>query len=110
MKDNPYIDAESPFDGYTDSINELRNQRKFIEFDRLCNAVLTTPDGKLLVEELQKRYLMPGFVNPASSQATNIALYYEGFKAAFRLIIDCSNAHDERIKHHELKNLENNKG
>ncbi len=95
---NPYLQQENYFDGYQKKIDELKQRPDVVELDMLCYHVFSTEDGKKLLGEFVERYLLPGFVNPGAAHPGQAALYYEGFKEAFRLIRGSIKAHQQRIE------------
>lgn len=95
---NPYLQEENYFEGYQKKIDELKHRPDVVELDKLCYLVFSTEEGKKLLEEFVDRYLLPGFVNPAAAQPGYAAVYYEGFKEAFRLIRGSVKAHKQRIE------------
>lgn len=95
---NPYLQPEDYFDGYKKKIDELKSRPDVVELDKLCYMVFSTDDGKKLMEQFVERYLLPGFVNPGAAHPGHAALYYEGFKEAFRLIRGSVKAHEHRIE------------
>lgn len=97
-KDNPYLQQEDYFAGYQKKIDELKTRPDVVELDKLCYMVFKTEDGKNLLNEFVERYLLPGFANPNAANPGEAALYYEGFKEAFRLIRGSVKAHEQRIE------------
>lgn len=95
---NPYLQPEDYFDGYQKKIDELKTRPDVVELDKLCFMVFSTDDGKKLLEQFVERYLLPGFVNPGAGNPGEAALYYEGFKEAFRLIRGSVKNHEQRIE------------
>lgn len=95
---NPYLQPEDYFEGYQKKIDELKTRPDVVELDKLCYMVFQTDDGKKLIEQFVERYLLPGFVNPGAASPGHAALYYEGFKEAFRLIRGSVKAHEQRIE------------
>ena len=95
---NPYIDPENYFAGYQDSIDKMKERPEFVEFDKLCHLVFGTPDGKHLMEEIERRYLLPALCSPQSPNYSTMVIYTEGFKDAFRSIKSVIMSHDQRIK------------
>lgn len=97
-ENNPYLQQEDYFEGYQKKIDELKTRPDVVELDKLCYMVFQTDDGKKLMEQFVERYLLPGFVNPGAASPGHAALYYEGFKEAFRLIRGSVKAHEQRIE------------
>lgn len=95
---NPYIEPENYFEGYQDSIEKLKQSPEYVEFDRLCHLVFSTPDGKHLIEEIEKRYLVASLCSPTTRDFKTMLVYTEGFRNAFRFIINCILSHEQRIK------------
>jgi hypothetical protein len=100
---NPYLQQEDYFAGYQKKIDELKHRPDVVELDKLCFMVFSTEDGKKLLNEFVERYLLPGFVNPGAASPGHAALYYEGFKEAFRLIRGSIKAHQQRIEAEKSK-------
>ena len=95
---NPMIEPENYYEGYRESIEKLKQSPEFVEFDKLCHLVFNTPDGKHLMEELKRRYLIPALAAPNTGNYKTMVIYTEGFKDAFRTIMHCCESHDQRIK------------
>lgn len=95
---NPYIAQENYHEGYQDSLDKLKESGEGVQFDKLCHLVFETPNGKHLMEEIEKRYLLPALSSPANPNYKELVIYTEGFKEAFRMIKQCILAHDQRIK------------
>jgi len=98
QEQNPYLKQEDYFEGYQKKIDELKSRPDVVQLDMLCYLVFQTEDGKKLLNEFVDRYLIPGFVSPGHQNAGHAALYYEGFKEAFRLIRGSIKAHEQRIE------------
>lgn len=106
-KENPFLEPENYFEGYQESINKLKNNPDVVELEKLCYFVFSTADGRKFLEEITERYLIPGFIHPNSPNPRDSALYYEGFKEAFRMIRNCLKSHEQRIKAESVKQAEN---
>lgn len=106
---NPYLEPENFFEGYQDSINDLKNNPDSVELEKLAFFVFSTDDGRKFLEEVTERFIFPGFINPHNANAGESALYYEGFKEAFRMIRNCIKSHEQRIKAESLKTAESAK-
>jgi len=102
-KPNPFLEPENYFEGYKDSIDKLKQNPEVVEIDKLCYLVFRTEDGQKLLNEFTERFIIPGFVNPIVPHASNAALFYEGFKEAFRMIKKCITSHEQRIKAESIK-------
>jgi hypothetical protein len=100
---NPFLQQEDYFEGYQKKIDELKHKPDVVELDKLCFMVFQSEDGKKLLNEFVERYLLPGFVNPGAANPGMAAIYYEGFKEAFRLIRGSINAHKQRIEAEKSK-------
>lgn len=95
---NPFIEPENYYDGYKESIEKLKDRPEFVEFDKLCHLVFHTPDGKHLMEEIERRYLIPALASPVTPNYQTMVIYTEGYKDAFRTLRSCIMSHDQRIK------------
>jgi len=96
-EENPFLKQEDYFSGYQEKIDDLKSRPAAVELDMLCYLVFKSDDGKKLLNEFVERFMMPGFIDPYNPNAKEAALYYEGFKQAFRLIIGSVKAHQQRI-------------
>jgi hypothetical protein len=98
MDKNKYIEPENYFEGYNDSIKDLKNNPKVIEFDKLCYELFEHQEaGRRFVEMVTERYLIPTIVQKGPTYQIDI-LWQEGFKDAFRMIISSVKSHAQRIK------------
>ena len=97
QKRNEFIEPEDYYAGYQESIDKLKNRPELVAFDKLCHLVFHTPDGKALIEELKRCYLIPALCSPAHENFDKLTIYFEGFKEAFRQIIHCVESHDKII-------------
>lgn len=95
----------NPFEEYNEQIKALKNKPEILEFDKLCYLVFNTQDGKSLLEQFEKRFLIPALARLGSDNFSNDAVYYEGFKEGFRHIINCYEAHKQRIKNNNEENV-----
>jgi hypothetical protein len=97
-ENNPYIEPENYYQGYQDSINKLKDRPDVVEFDKLCHLVFYSPDGKMLMDAIQKRFIEPSLASPASPQYPTLVIFMEGFKEALRTLKHCALSHEQRIK------------
>jgi hypothetical protein len=95
---NEMLEPENYYEGYQQSVDNLKNNPDLVEFDKLCHLVFMNPNGKQLLEEIEKRYLIPCLASPASPNYETLVIFTEGFKDAFRTILHCVKAHEQRIK------------
>lgn len=98
VKKNPFIEPENYYDGYQESIDKLKDNPEYTEFDKLCHLVFMTPDGKHLMEELEKRYLIPALATPNNPNFETLLVWTDGYKEAFRMLKHCVKSHEQRIK------------
>jgi hypothetical protein len=87
LENNPYINGANYFEGYEKSIEEIKDNPKLQEMDKLIYEVFKiNPAGAKLLELFLKQFVMPSlYPISAEDYSTRIA-YYEGFKDAFRRI------------------------
>src|SRR5215469_14524277 len=96
-KGNPLIEPENYYEGYKKSIEELKNNPKLLEFDKLCYQIFENTDaGKKFIELIKERYLIPAIVGRSQNYQVDV-LWQEGFKDFPRMIINCVNSHKQRI-------------
>jgi len=97
---------EDYWDGYTSSINKLKNNPDIVEFDRLCFEVFSkTEAGAKILSELTERYIIPS--TPAkdmTSYSTN-CVYYEGFRDCIRLLIQSTKGYSRRKEAEDAKKI-----
>lgn len=91
------FESENYFDGYNESIKELKDKPEVQEIDKLFYQVFETPTGKLLAKEIEERFLMPALANRNSANYGQDVIFCEGFKEAFRFIKTCIASHRQRI-------------
>jgi len=96
--ENPYIQPENYYAGYQESIDRMKEKPDVVEFDKLCHMVFNAPDGKALMNEIDKRFIMPALASPANPNYDTLVVFMEGFKEAFRTIKNCITAHEQRIR------------
>lgn len=97
-KSNNILEQENYFDGYKEKAKELlQGKKEEIDIDELFFKVFQSEHGQKLIEIFKNRFLLPGFVHPATDNADRLSLYYEGFKEAFRMIINSVDSYKLRI-------------
>ena len=100
---NPFLKGENYYEGYQDSIDKLKSKPESVEMEKLCYFVFSTEDGKRFLNEVTERFLIPGFIHPNGVNIQYGAVYYEGFKEAFRMIRNCIKSHEQRIEAESTK-------
>lgn len=98
-KENPLLQQEDYFRGYQDNIDEQKQNRPaVVEFERLCYELFEiNPQGKKFLELATERYLIQAMAARAQPTYQLDVLWAEGFKDAWRLLLNCVNAHKQRI-------------
>lgn len=98
IENNEYLKQEDYLAPYNESIKKLKEQNPGeFDFDKLTYAVLSTPDGRRWLDELIERFLIPAYIHPNSPDLGDKAIYFEGYKQAFRFIRDSYKSHESRI-------------
>lgn len=65
---------------------------------KLCfDVFMKNESGQQLYIMLLERFIVPGLYAPEHPHATNLSLYFEGFKEAFRGLINMAKLHQRRI-------------
>lgn len=97
-KRNGLIEPENYYEGYNASARKLASlQAEPLAFDELCFRVLgTTEDGKGLLQMMKERYIYPSVPCPLGPNFESSAVYYEGFREAFRQIIAHVEGYEKR--------------
>jgi hypothetical protein len=98
LKDNPYLKQEDYAKQYKESMENLKNHPEFLEFDRLCYETFNTVHGKKFLELVTKRFLMKSMANINNKNYTEVLIWSEGFKDAYRMINDYLASHEQRIQ------------
>jgi hypothetical protein len=93
---NPFLEVNDPFAKQRQIIQ--KHQEEVIEFQRLCFEIFHMSDmGKKLYDMMLKKYIIPSRFVPTDPQASNQALYWEGFKEGMRGLWDQGLMHQKRI-------------
>jgi hypothetical protein len=95
-QDNPYLKVENPYEEYEKSqANNLKNKHSqdMLKVQRLCYQVFNTDDGKELYKELESKFLLQSLYNPIQPEASNLAMYWEGFRDCIRSIKQMCDMH-----------------
>lgn len=100
---NPYLEPENFYAGYNKSMEENKNKPEALQWEKLCFLLFTTEDGKTFMDLVLDRFLIPGFIHPNAPGMRDAAVYYEGFKEAFRMIRNAVNSHKQRIEAESVK-------
>lgn len=84
-------------EGYKDSLDKMKSGQEQIELDQLCwNVFGSTEDGRKLLQIMKDRFIS----NPTPSQINDnydkACIYYEGYRAAFRYLINLTNSYQVR--------------
>jgi hypothetical protein len=96
LHNNPYLQQVDPFQDQKAKQDKVNKET--IEFQRLCFEVFhANNDGKALWEHIKERYLLRALFAPTHLKASELALYYEGFKEALRGLWAQGDIHLRRI-------------
>ena len=99
---NPFLQPENFFDGYKKHEDPSR-QNQNVDFEKLCYQLFENELGKKYWEFVTERFLLQGFVDPASPAAPHMGVYYEGFKEGFRMSLRAIKSHKNRIAAESIK-------
>lgn len=98
-QNNPFLQTENYFDGYKKSIDEMRNDPRVIEFDKLCYELFEmNSQGKRFLEIVMERYVIPALAKPGTSTYQLDVMWAEGFKDFPRMLRMAVQSHDQRIR------------
>lgn len=104
INNNPLIQPEDFLAGYRQKVEALKNNPALFEFDRLCYELFKMNEqGKRFMEIVYERYLIPSLANRDSANYAYMTIWADGFKDAFRMIVQAINSHDQRIKHEDKR-------
>ena len=95
---NPLIDPPNYWASYQQSIDKLNeNNPEILELSKLCFETFETAPGKKLMEKIEREFLIPVLARVGSPDYANLAIYFNGFKAALLMLRDAHNQHQRRI-------------
>ena len=97
-KENEFLKQENYFEGYQKNIDALKHNSEAVEADKLHYLALRGDDGQKLLDYWKEKILIQTYVNPHDPNIRNSAVYFEGFKQAYRTIFDHLKAHQQRIE------------
>lgn len=98
MKKNQYIEPENYFDGYKDSIKKNSENPEAVVFDKLCYmAFVESGHGVEFLKYAKENFIEPELVPIHTQNYESVNTYYQGFKQAFRMIIQNIKQHQQRI-------------
>lgn len=96
---NPLIEPENYFAGYQDSINNLKNNPELIAFDKLCYETFEHSEvGKKFLEFARERFIINSQVTRGNPTYQLDVIWQEGFRDAYRMIMQHVQSHKQRIK------------
>lgn len=82
LSDNPFLKIENPYDDPKIKERQAAASAKASEFQRLCYSTFHEyPDGKKLWEMWRDMYLMENQLDPTQTNSSNLAVWWDGFKA-----------------------------
>ena len=106
MEKNKYIEPENYWAGYQESIKEFRNNPELVAFDKLCYELFEMNElGRKFIEIVKERYLIPSLASLQSVNYQHCVIWADGFKEAYRTIINASRSHGQRILAETNKNV-----
>ncbi len=91
------------FNGHAIGIEDkFKEKDSDLEYQRLCyEAFLSNKDGLALLEQFKTRYHCMPLFTPMHPNAEKLALFFEGFKEAFRGLEHAAKTHQKRILEHK---------
>jgi len=99
MLENPMLQPENYLEGYNESISKLRNQPEVIAFDKFCYEVFeATEVGKKFLEFAKERFIIHSQITRGNADYPTDCIWQEGFRDAYRMIIQSVMSHQQRIK------------
>lgn len=99
MEKNPFLQQENYFEPYNESVENLKNNPKILELDKVCYELFESQElGRKFMEIVQERFLLPALASRGSATYQIDVLWQEGFKDFARMIMTCVNSHKQRIQ------------
>ena len=102
---NPFIEPEDYWAPMNESIKSLRNNPEVVEFDKLCYEVFDKSEmGKKFMELVIEKF----FIHSQIARGQNYqidAIWQEGFRDAWRMIMYSVRSHAQRIKSGAITNV-----
>ena len=96
---NPFLEQENYFKGYNESIEKLKNDPRVVEFDKFCYEVFESYElGRKFLEFAKDRFIVNSQIQRGTSSYPTDAIWQEGFRDAYRIIINSVNSHKQRIE------------
>lgn len=94
---NPYLQPQpDPFEDF--NRRKKKREEHEIEFQRLCFEIFVQSDnGKALGDRLMKEIIIPSHYDPAIANAQTLSIWWDGYKAAMRKLIESGLIHQHRI-------------
>jgi hypothetical protein len=97
--ENPFLQPEDFMSGYRDSIEELKNNPHLISLEKLCYELFVMNEaGKKFMEIITERYLLTPLITREAANYQLLVIWADGFRDAFRMIRQCAESHEQRIK------------
>ena len=99
MQHNPLLEQENYFKPYEKSMTDLRNQPEALLFDKLCYELFEASEtGRKFIEHITQRFLINSQVGRGSPTYMQDVVWQEGFRDAYRMIINHIQSHKQRMK------------
>ncbi len=103
--DNPLLQPENYYEGYNDSIKQNSTQSESIELDKLCFHVFgMSEDGLKLMQILKDRFIYCSTPCSLNANFETSAVYYEGYREAFRQLIAAVENYKMRMEYEAKAN------
>lgn len=103
LKDNPFILPFNYTKDYHVAQPDEKSEKKHVDFEKLCFELFeANPKGKKLQAIIKSRFLMapaPGQIGKNYEQS---CIYYEGFKEAYRYLLNCVESYKQRKQYETL--------
>lgn len=96
---NPYIEPENYLEGYQKNIDNLKNNPEIIAFDKLCYEVFEASQmGKEFLKFAKERFIVYSQITRGNPTYQLDVIWQEGFRDAYRMIMNHVESHKQRIK------------
>ena len=104
LDENPLLQPENYMAGYDKSMEEYQNNPEVVAFSKFCYEVFEHYEpGRKFLEYAKERFIVHSQVVRGQKDYESGVIWQEGFRDAYRMIIQHVMAHKQLIKAGEKK-------
>lgn len=99
MERNPILEPENFFEGYNNSIAELKNNPHVIAFDKMCYELFEASElGRKFIEFVVERFFLCSQIGRGGATYQIDTIWQEGYRDAYRMVMNAVRSHKQRIQ------------